>query len=58
LVLFPITSAAPAVTRRQLLSARRSGSKSWQTETASGPTTLLPFTEIEDEPYTTYVRVT
>ena len=57
LVLFPITSNAPVVTRRQLLEATRSGSRSWHAETTSGPITLLPFTEIGDEPYTTYMRV-
>ena len=57
LVLFPITSNAPVVTRRQLLEATRAGSRSWHAETTSGPITLLPFTEIGAEPYTTYLRV-
>ena len=60
LVLFPITpgAAAPLVTRQQLLNAKRSTGNSWQAQTTNGPVKLLPFTEISDEPYTTYVRVT
>jgi uncharacterized protein len=58
LVLFPITTAAPAITRKQLLAAKRSGTKAWQVETPSGSITLIPFTEITDEAYTTYLRVT
>ena len=56
LVLFAIANAAPAVTRKQLLAATRSGSQRWAVETASGPMTLLPFTEIRDEQYATYLR--
>ena len=57
LVLFAITDTAPVVTRRQLLSAKRAGSQRWQVETASGPMTMLPFTEIGKEEYSTYLRV-
>ena len=58
LVLFPITESAPSVTRRQLLSAVRLPRKSgWQAHTGSGPLLLLPFTAIEDQPYTTYLTV-
>jgi uncharacterized protein len=57
LVLFPITSAAAAVTRRQLLAAKRTGAKSWQVGTANTSVSLLPFTEITDETYSTYVRL-
>ena len=58
LVLFPIADSAPKVTRGQLLSAvglpQNSG---WQAATESGSLRLLPFTMIEDQPYTTYVTV-
>ncbi len=57
LVLFPITSATPAITRAQLLSASRSGQRSWQAETPGGPLKLLPFTAISDEQYSTYLAV-
>ena len=58
LVLFPIASAAPAVTRRQLLAAKRTSAKTWRVETGNGPMTLLPFTEITHQAYTTYLHVT
>lgn len=58
LVLFAITGGDPGVTRKQLLAAKRAGTKGWQVETASGPMTMLPFTAIEDETYSTYLRVT
>ena len=58
LVLFPITENAPAITRRQLLSASRSSPQSaWQADTAAGPMRLLPFTAINDERYTMYLSV-
>ncbi len=57
LVLFAITDAEPKVTRAQLLAAIRTGGQSWQIETAGGPVKMLPFTEIGDQQYTTYVRV-
>jgi DUF1680 family protein len=56
LMLFPATTA-PSVTRRQLLAAKRTASRSWQVESANGSVMLIPFTEIGDQPYTTYVRV-
>lgn len=57
LVLFPVTSAPPPITRRQLLAAKHATANSWQVETSTGALTLLPFTEISDQPYTTYLRV-
>jgi len=57
LVLFAITSAAPAVTRKQLLAAKRAGAQRWQVETAGASMTMLPFTEIGDERYSTYLQV-
>jgi hypothetical protein len=40
-----------------LLAAKKTGTQSWQVETASGTLKMLPFTEIGEEAYTTYVRV-
>jgi hypothetical protein len=58
LVLFAIREKAPAaLTRQQLLAAKKTGTSRWQTETASGPVTLRPFTAIEEERYSTYLRV-
>jgi hypothetical protein len=34
-----------------------SGQPAWQAQTASGSLRLLPFTEISDEHYTTYLTV-
>ena len=57
LVLFAITDPQPSVTRAQLLAAKNIGMQTWQVETAGGPVRMLPFTAIEDEQYSTYLRV-
>jgi DUF1680 family protein len=57
LVLFAITDVGPAVTARQLLSAKKTGPESWQVETDLGPMDMLPFTAIGDQQYSTYVIV-
>jgi DUF1680 family protein len=58
LVLFAVTENAPRVSRQQLLAASPiAGRSAWQAQTASGPLRLLPFTEITDEHYTTYLIV-
>jgi|CZKD01.1.fsa_nt_gi DUF1680 family protein len=58
IVLFAVTESAPTVTRTQLLAVKKTGAQSWQVETASGAMKMLPFTAIEDQGYTTYLRVT
>jgi uncharacterized protein len=60
LVLFAVTEQAPKATRQQLLAASPISSSSqpaWQVQTASGSLQLLPFTDITDERYTTYLTV-
>jgi uncharacterized protein len=57
LVLFALTAARPALTRPELLGANRVDQGTWQIKTASGPINMLPFTEIEDEQYSTYLLV-
>jgi hypothetical protein len=57
LVLFSIANAPPDVTARQLLAAKKTGEQEWQVETATGPMTMLPFSEIADQQYSTYVLV-
>jgi DUF1680 family protein len=57
LVLFAIGDTSPAVTRQQLLTATKQAKDGWRVETAAAPLTLLPFTAISDEPYSTYVLV-
>jgi len=57
LVLFAVTGAQPAVTRAQLLAAKKVGAQSWEVATASVTMKMLPFVAIEDEEYATYLRV-
>ena len=57
LVLLPITSGPLVVTRPQLLHAERIAARSWQIRAENRPVSLLPFTEITDESYSTYFRV-
>jgi hypothetical protein len=47
----------PAMTRAQLLGARRTSERRWQVETAGGSVRLAPFISIGDLPYTTYLKV-
>jgi len=54
LVLFAITDTPPVVTARQLLAAKRVAPQSWQVETSSGTISMLPFTAIDDQQYSTY----
>jgi uncharacterized protein len=59
LVLFAVTENLPTVSRQQLLAARYVPEKqTWQAETSNGPLRLLPFTSLQDERYTTYLKVT
>jgi uncharacterized protein len=58
LVLFAIRDGELRLNDRQLLAARKVGRQTWQVETLAGPVKMLPFTEIGDERYTTYFRLT
>lgn len=58
LVLFAVTDSEPIVTRAQLLAAKKVGAQEWQVESAHGAVRMLPFTEIGEQRYTTYLRVT
>lgn len=57
LVLFAITDAAPVVTAGELLAAKKDGRQSWQVDTRVGKLTMLPFTTIADQQYSTYLTV-
>jgi DUF1680 family protein len=57
LVLFAKTEGQPALTREQVLGARRSAGAEWVIETDEGPLILVPFTEVGDATYTTYLRL-
>jgi len=58
LVLFPIGDNLPALTAQQLLNAKNSGPRSWQLQSGAATISLLPFTAINDEPYSTYTKIT
>ena len=58
LVLFAITESQPTLTRAQLLAAKKTGLQTWEIATDAGVMKLLPFTAIQDEQYSTYLRVT
>jgi hypothetical protein len=56
-VQFPIAPPSQPVTRQQLLSATAAGGGKWQVQTAGAPMKMLPFIAINDEPYSTYLKV-
>ncbi|MFZ0807014.1 MAG: beta-L-arabinofuranosidase domain-containing protein, partial [Candidatus Sulfotelmatobacter sp.] len=55
LVLFAVTDTQPALSGTDLLAATRVDQRSWQIKTAGSLLKMLPFTDIEDEQYTTYL---
>jgi DUF1680 family protein len=48
----------PKVTREQMLAARRVGERQWEINASSERMTMLPFTSLGDQPYSTYLNVT
>jgi DUF1680 family protein len=58
LVLFALTNAQPTITNKQALVARRTGNTEWTIDTSTGPLKLVPFTEVGDAAYTTYLNLT
>ena len=59
LVLFAVNEPALNLTRKDLLSAKRTGLRTWQLHSvAASPLKLLPFTEIQGEEYSTYLEIT
>ena len=57
LVLFAITHEQPALTRKQVLEARRGSGAEWLIDTTEEPLRLVPFTEVGDAAYTTYLKL-
>jgi len=58
LVLFALTRTNPTISAAQLLGAKPlAGGAAWQASTAAGPIRLVPFTEINEERYATYLTV-
>jgi DUF1680 family protein len=58
LVLFAIIDKQPSVTREALLAVKKRDQRSWQVQTTGAPLRMLPFTEIGEEQYSTYLHVT
>ena len=42
---------------KELLAAKRVSDRQWQVSSANGPVTMLPFTSLGEQPYTTYLNV-
>lgn len=58
LVLFSLTEKRATLPRADWLGARRIDKRSWEVKAASGAHKLVPFTDVGDEQYSTYVEVT
>jgi DUF1680 family protein len=58
LVLFAIGEGTPAVTGKELLATRKVAAQKWQATLANGMLDFLPFTAVEEQPYTTYLNPT
>ncbi len=56
--LFAITDNQPALKQADLLAAKRMDKRSWQVRTVGASIKMLPFTDIGEEQYSTYLRVT
>jgi hypothetical protein len=57
IVLFAVTDSQPRVTRAQLLAVKKMVPEVWHVDVGNGVIKMMPFTAIEDQPYTTYLRV-
>ena len=60
LVLFALRApsvAQAAITRQQALAARKISDGEWAIETERGAVKLMPFTELGDAPYATYLTL-
>lgn len=57
LVLFAKTDEQPTLTRKQVLEARRSSGSEWVIATNQEPLRLVPFTELGEAAYTTYLKL-
>ncbi len=56
LVLFAATESGPVVTRNQLLAVKQVDAKAWELETKAGPVPMVPFTELGERGYSTYLK--
>jgi DUF1680 family protein len=58
LVLFATTDNPPTLSREDLFAAKKIGQRSWLVSTSAASFKMLPFTEIDDEQYSTYLQIT
>ena len=60
LVLFGLANNGlqPPLTRTELLAARQTGKRSWEAGRAASIFRLLPYVQIDEEQYLTYLRIT
>ncbi len=56
-VLFAIGDTTANIDRKQLLAAQRAGPQMWRAKTSNGTIALLPFTAIDEQQYSTYLKV-
>jgi uncharacterized protein len=57
LVLFATKKSAEHITRQQLLNATSAGDGQWRVNAPDGPIVMLPFTAIQGEQYSTYLKI-
>ena len=57
LVLFAKTDEQPSLTHKQVLEARHGAGAEWVVDTDSGPMAMVPFTELGNSAYTTYLKL-
>jgi hypothetical protein len=59
LVLFAIreNDTAPSLTRAELLAATQNSDQAWHAGDSRNPVTLLPYVAVDDQQYSTYLRV-
>jgi DUF1680 family protein len=57
LALFAITDTQPSLNAADLLAANRLDRRTWEVNTSGGPMKMLPFTDIGEEQYSTYLQV-
>ncbi|HUA14285.1 MAG TPA: beta-L-arabinofuranosidase domain-containing protein [Verrucomicrobiae bacterium] len=57
LVLFSIGESQPAVTREQLLAAKKMAQGLWHVLTPNSPMKMVTWTTLGDQPYMTYLRL-
>ena len=57
LVLFPLGAGEQHLSQKEALAARQTGSREWTASTRQGAVRFVPFTELGDAMYSTYLRL-